>query len=137
MRREGYFSLDARPVSGSREFIDHLVIRPTGVYTIESERRDPKLPIRIRNGKKLYLGPEPQKDGLEPAVGAASQASKILSKALGAEITVRPGLAIHGPRIPGDIATIRNVDVLTGPALREYVNEYLEQRGRMKDGGPG
>jgi len=54
----------------------------------------------------------------------------MLSEALGTEITVRPALAIYGPKIPWDIATIRNVDVFTGPALRKY----LKRRGRMKDG---
>jgi Nuclease-related domain len=130
MRREGYFALDARPIPNSREFIDHLVVGPTGVYAIDSEKWDPKLPIRTWNGKKLYHGPESQKDRLEHAVWEAGQASEILSKALGTEIVVRPALAIYGPKIPWDIATIRNVDVFTGPALRKY----LKRRGRMKDG---
>jgi hypothetical protein len=130
MRREGYFALDARPIPNSREFIDHLVVGPTGVYAIDSEKWDPKLPIRTWNGKKLYHGPESQKDRLEHAVWEAAQASEILSGALGTEIVVRPALAIYGPKIPWDIATIRNVDVFTGPALRKY----LKRRGRMKDG---
>jgi Nuclease-related domain len=130
MRREGYFALDARPIPNSREFIDHLVVGPTGVYAIDSEKWDPKLPIRTWNGKKLYHGPESQKDRLEHAVWEAAQASEILSGALGTEIVVRPALAIYGPKIPWDIAEIRNVDVFTGPALRKY----LKRRGRMKDG---
>jgi hypothetical protein len=130
MRREGYFALDARPIPNSREFIDHLVVGPTGVYSIDSEKWDPKLPIRTWNGKKLYHGPESQKDRLEHAVWEAAQASEILSSALGSAITVRPAIAIYGPKIPWDIATIRNVDVFTGPALRKY----LKRRGRMKDG---
>jgi hypothetical protein len=130
MRRDGYFALDARPIPDSREFIDHLVIGPTGVYAIDSEKWDPKLPIRTWNGKKLYHGPESQKDRLEHAVWEAGQASELLSAALGTEIEVRPALAIYGPKIPWDIATIRNVDVFTGPSLRKY----LRRRGRMKDG---
>jgi Nuclease-related domain len=129
MRREGYFSLDARPIPDSREFIDHLVVGPTGVYAIDSEKWNPRLPIRTWNGKKLYHGPESQKDRLEHAAWEASQASEILSGALGTEISVRPALAIYGPKIPWDIATIRNVDVFTGPALRKY----LKRRSRMKE----
>ena len=129
MRREGYFALDARPIPNSREFIDHLVVGPTGVYAIDSEKWDPKLPIRTWNGKKLYHGPESQKDRLEHAVWEAGQASEILSNALGTEIVVRPALAIYGPKIPWDVATIRNVDVFTGPALRKY----LKRRSRMKE----
>ncbi len=130
LRREGYFALNALPIPDSREFIDHLVIGPTGVYAIDSERWNPKLPIRTWNGKKLYHGPESQKDRLEHAVWEATQASEILSGALGTEITVRPALAIYGPKIPWDIATIRNVDVFTGPALRKY----FKRRSRMKEG---
>jgi hypothetical protein len=130
MRREGYFVLGPRPIPNSSEVIDHLVVGPTGIYAIDSEKWDPKLPIRTWNGKKLYHGPESQKDRLEHAAWEASQASELLSGELGTEITVRPALAIYGPKIPWDIATIRNVDVFTGPALRKY----LKRRGRMKDG---
>jgi Nuclease-related domain len=132
MQREGYFTLDARPIPDSREVIDHLVIGPTGVYAIDSEKWDPKLPIRTWNGKKLYHGPESQKDRLEHAVWEAAQASEILSGALGTEIKVKPALAIYGPRIPWDMATIRNVDVFTGPAL----GKYLKARRRKKDDVP-
>jgi len=129
MRREGYFTLEARPIPDSREVIDHLVIGPTGVYAIDSEKWDPKLPIRTWNGKKLYHGPESQKDRLEHAAWEASQASEILSGALGTEIAVRPALAIYGPRIPWDMATIRNVDVFTGSALGKYLKARRRKEG--------
>jgi hypothetical protein len=132
MRRDGYFALDARPIPDSREFIDHLVVGPTGVYAIDSEKWDAKVPVRTLNGKRLYRGPESQKERLEHAVWEAGQASEILSAALGTEITVRPALAIYGPRIPWDIATIRNVDVFSGPTLRKY----LKRRARQRDGAP-
>ena len=131
MRRAGYFALDARPIPNSREYIDHLVVGPTGVYAIDSEKWNPKVPVRTLNGKRLYRGPESQKERLEHAVWEAGQASEILTAALGTEITVRPALAIYGPRIPWDIATIRGVDVFTGKTLRKY----LKRRGRQRDGG--
>lgn len=130
LRREGYFGLDARPIPDSREFIDHLVIGPSGVYAIDSEKWDAKLPVRTLNGKRLYLGPESQKERLEHALWEASQASAILSAALGYDVPVRAALAIYGPKIPWEIATIRNVDVFTGTALRRY----LKRRGKTKDG---
>ena len=130
MRRDGYFTLENRPIPDSHEIIDHLVVGPTGVYAIDSEKWNPKLPIRTWNNKKLYHGPESQKDRLEHAVWEATQASEILSGALGTEIKVRAALAIYGPKIPWNVATIRNVDVFTGPALVKY----LKGRGRMKDG---
>jgi len=129
MRRGGYFTLDARPIPYSREVIDHLVVGPTGVYAIDSEKWNPRLPIRTWNNKKLYHGPESQKPRLEHAVWEASQASEILSSALGIEIKVRPALAIYGPKVPWDVATIRNVDVFSGPAL----GKYLRGRWRRRD----
>jgi len=130
MRRAGYFALDARPIPNSREYIDHLVVGPSGVYAIDSEKWNSKVPVRTANGKILYRGPESQKPRLEHAVWEAGQASEILSAALGTEIVVRPALAIYGPRIPWDIATIRGVDVFTGKTLRTY----LKRRGRQRDG---
>ena len=130
LRREGYFALDARPIPDSREFIDHLVIGPAGVYAIDSEKWNSKVPVRTLNGKRLYRGPESQKDRLEHAAWEAGQASEILSAALGTEIAVRPALAIYGPRVPWDIATIRNVDVFSGPTLRKY----LRRRARQREG---
>jgi len=128
LRRDGYFALDARPIPDSREFIDHLVIGPTGVYAIDSEKWDSKVPVRTLNGKRLYRGPESQRERLEHAAWEAGQASEILSAALGTEISVRPALAIYGPRIPWDIATIRNVDVFSGPTLRKYLRRRAKQR---------
>jgi len=130
LRRDGYFALDARPIPNSPEVIDHLVVGPTGVYAIDSEKWNPKLPIRTWNGKKLYHGPDSQKMRLEHALWEAQQASEVLSAALGSEIPVRPALAIYGPKVPWDVAEIRSVDVFSGPALRKY----FKRRGRMRDG---
>jgi Protein kinase domain/Nuclease-related domain len=130
MRRGGYLALHARPIANSLEFIDHLVIGPTGVYAIDSEKWDARQPIRTLNGNRLYHGPESKKERLEHAAWEASRASEILSGALGTEITVRPALAIYGPKIEWDIATIRDVDVFSGPELRKY----LKRRDRMKPG---
>ena len=132
MRRAGYFALDARPIPNTREYIDHLVVGPSGVYAIDSEKWNSKVPVRTANSKILYRGPESQKDRLEHAVWEAGKASEILSEALGTKITVRPALAIYGPRIPWDVATIRGVDVFTGKTL----SKYLKRRGRQKDGAP-
>ena len=130
MRRDGYFVLNDRPIPDSHEFIDHLVVGPTGVYAIDSEKWDPKLPIRTLNGKRLYVGPESQKERLEHAKWEAGQASEILSAALGTEIVVRPALAIYGPKVPWDIATIRDVDVFTGSTLRKYIKKRNRMRGK-------
>jgi hypothetical protein len=128
LQRAGYLAWHARPIPGSMEVIDHLVIGPTGVYAIDSEKWDKKVPIRTRNGKQLWHGPESMKPRLEHARWEAGQASERLSAALGRDILVRPAMAIYGPRIPWDIATIREVDVFNGDRLRKY----LRRRARMK-----
>ncbi|HVT66824.1 MAG TPA: nuclease-related domain-containing protein, partial [Trebonia sp.] len=128
MRREGYFTLNDRPIPDSDQIIDHLVIGPTGVYAIDSEKWDHKLPVRTQNGTRLFLGPESQKARLDHASWEAAQASEHLTRALGTQITVRPALAIYGPRIPWEIITIRNVDVFTGTALRRYIRARRKTR---------
>ena len=130
LRREGYLTLNDRPIPGTAEIIDHLVVGPSGVYAIDSEKWDAKLPVRTQNGKLLFLGPESQKDRLDHATWEAQQASNILSAALGTQIPVRAALAIYGPKIPWEVITIRTVDVFNGPALRRY----LKRRGKAKDG---
>ena len=129
MRRAGYLALNARPIPGSREVIDHLVIGPTGVYAIDSERWHKRVPIRTYNGKQLWHGPENKKQRLEHAKWEAQQASERLSTAVGFDVPVRPAMAIYGPKIPWGIATIRDVDVFTGSDL----GKYLRRRSRMRN----
>jgi Nuclease-related domain len=129
MRRAGYLVLDARPIPNSREVIDHLLIGPTGVYAIDSERWHKRVPIRTYNGKQLWHGPENKKARLEHAKWEAQQASDRLSAALGFEVPVRPAMAIYGPKIPWGFATIRDVDVFNGQAL----GKYLKSRARRRD----
>jgi hypothetical protein len=129
MRARGYLVLDERPIPNSSEVIDHLVIGPTGVYAIDSEKWDPTLPIRSVEGKALYHGPTSQRTRLEHAVWEAHQASGILSEALGAAVAVRPALVIYGSRIPWDIDTVRDVDVLSAASL----GRYFRRRARLRD----
>jgi len=129
MRRAGYLTLDARPIPNSREVIDHLVIGPTGVYAIDSERWHRRLPIRTYNGKQLWLGPEDKKPRLAHARWEAQQATDRLSAALGTEIVVRPVMAVYGPKIPWDMVTIRDVDVFSGPELRKYLKSRARTKG--------
>jgi hypothetical protein len=129
MERAGYVAVHRRPIPGSTEVIDHLVVGPTGVYAIDSEKWDKGLPIRTRNGKQLWLGPESKKERLEHARWEAGQASERLSARLGMEITVQPTLAIYGPKIPWDIAVIRDVDVFSGDRLKKYLRRRARRKG--------
>jgi Nuclease-related domain len=129
LQRAGYRSLSARPIPDSEDVIDHFVVGPTGIYAIDSEKWNRKLPIRTRNGKQLWLGPASQKPRLEHAKWEAGRASELLSARLGRDVTVRPALAIYGPHIPWDIAVIRDVDVFNGDRLRKY----LKRRSKVRE----
>ena len=54
----------------------------------------------------------------------------MLSGAIGKPVTVRPAMAVYGPRIPWDVAEIRDVDVFSGPRLRKYLRRPAKRRGR-------
>ncbi|MGH3166345.1 MAG: nuclease-related domain-containing protein [Trebonia sp.] len=128
MERAGYVSLYRRPIPDSVEVIDHLVVGPTGVYAIDSEKWDKDLPIRAKNNKTLFHGPQSMKDRIEHAKWEAGQASERLSEAMGAEVSVRPALAIYGPKIPWDILCIREVDVFSGDRLKTYLNRRARDK---------
>ncbi|MBV9794273.1 MAG: NERD domain-containing protein [Actinobacteria bacterium] len=133
MERSGYRALHSRPIPHSKEQIDHFVVGPTGAYAIDSESWDKRLPIRTRNGRQLWHGPFSKKDRLEHARWEAAQASEMLTAALGHPVYVRPVLAVYGPGVPWNVATIRDVDVFNGDRLKKYLrrNALLRDRPRL------
>lgn len=132
LERSGYRSLHIRAIPGSDQVIDHFLVGPTGVYAIDSEQWDKRLPVRTRNGRQLFHGPYSQKDRLEHARWEAEQASDLIGNALGEHITVRPAMVVYGPAIPWGFATIRDVDVFSGDKLRKYLRRHRAgQNGRL------
>jgi nuclease-like protein len=130
--RAGYRAMHARPIPESEEQIDHLVVGPTGVFAIDSEDWDKHLVVRTKKGTQLWHGPFSKKDRLLHAQWEAQRAADMISGEIGKPITVRPAMAVYGPRIPWDVATIRDVDVFSGPRLRKY----LRRRGGQADVRP-
>jgi hypothetical protein len=125
---KGWRVMHARAVPQDREGvsdgqIDHLVIGPTGVYAIDSEKWDKRLPVRTLSHMKLFHGPFEKKEQLDEARWEANQASRLLSKALGVEIPVQPSVAIYGPAIPWRVMTVRNVDVYAGAKAKSYLRK--------------
>ncbi len=123
LERGGYRTLHARAIPNSDAQIDHLVVGPTGVYAVDSEKWDRRLPVRVQNHRKLFHGPFNQKPRLDEARWEASQASELISKALGREIIVVPSLAIYGPAVPWRILNIRDVDVFSGSLVRKWITK--------------
>jgi len=130
--RAGYRAMHGSAIPGSEDQIDHLVVGPAGVYAIDSEAWDKHLVVRARNARQLWHGPFSKKDRLEHAQWEAQRAADLLSGAIGKPVTVRPAMAVYGPKIPWDVATIREVDVFSGPRLRKY----LRRRARRADVRP-
>ena len=121
--RAGYRALHARAVPGSQCVIDHLVVGPGGVYSVDSERWDRRLPVRATKGGKLYHGPFCQADRLTHAIWAADEARRVVSAALGQQLMVKPAMVIYGPTIPWTVASVRGVDVFCGRRLRKYLQQ--------------
>jgi hypothetical protein len=124
LERSGYRTLNDRAIPGSDQQIDHFVVGPTGVYAIDSEQWDKRLPIRTKNARQLWHGPYSQKDRLEHARWEAAQASQLVGTALGTPLDVRPAMVVYGPAIPWGVATIRDVEVFGGKELRKYLRRH-------------
>jgi len=136
VRVSGYLALHSRSIPGTRSIVDHLVIGPGGVYALDSERWDRRLPVRTvasdsAAGPVLYHGPFSQKDRLTHARWEAARAARLLSNELGHDITVRPAMVIYGPTVPWAVATLRGVDVFAGRS----VGRYFRSRKRTKSTG--
>ena len=132
LRRAGYRAMNGNLIPDSEEQIDHLVVGPAGVFAIDSEAWDKHLIVRTRNARQLWHGPFSMKDRLEHARWESQRAADMLSGEMGKSVDVRPAMAVYGPRIPWDVATIREVDVFSGPRLRKY----LRRRARQADVRP-
>jgi hypothetical protein len=136
LRPFGYMAIHTRGIPGSDSIIDHLVIGPGGVFAVDSERWDRRLPVRTMTGgtastPQLYHGPYSQKDRLAHARWEADQASRLLSEELGEEITVHPVMVIYGPTVPWVVTSLRGVDVFAG----RRVGKYFRTRKRANKSG--
>jgi hypothetical protein len=132
LERKGYRAMHILPIPDSEEQIDHLVIGPAGVFAIDSEDWDKRMPVRTSSHRQLWQGPHNMKHRLEHAHWEADRAAEMLSAALGSPVSVRAAMAVYGPKIMWDVAEIRDVDVFSGPRLRKY----LRRKARRRDAHP-
>jgi hypothetical protein len=122
----GYHALHTRPIPGTESIIDHLVIGPGGVYAVDSERWDRRMPVRTvasnsAAGPLLYHGPSSQRERLGHARWEAAQAAYLLSRELGQPVAVRPAMVIYGPAVPWSVARLRGVDVMGGRSVVRFL----------------
>lgn len=128
LERKGYRAMHILPIPNSEEQIDHLVIGPAGVFAIDSEDWDKRMPVRTSSHRNLWHGPRNMKDRLEHAHWEADRAAEMLSAEVGRPVSVRPVLAVYGPKIMWDVAEIRDVDTFSGPRLRKYLRRRARKR---------
>lgn len=126
LAKHGYHVLHARAVPLDDEGvsdgkIDHLVIGPSGVYAIDSEQWDKRLPVRTKSHLKLYHGPIDKNARLDEARWEAAHASRTLTAQVGFDVPVQPSVAIYGPSIPWKVLTVRDVDVYSGSRAKAYL----------------
>jgi hypothetical protein len=132
LRRAGYRAINGNLIPHSQEQIDHLVVGPAGVFAIDSEAWDKRLPVRTMNARQLYHGPFSMKERLEHARWESERAAELLSAAAESPVTVRPAMAVYGPKIRWDVVTIRDVDVFSGPRLRKYLRRRARENGTRR-----
>jgi hypothetical protein len=121
LSRAGYRTLHTRAVPGSNSIIDHLVIGPAGVFAVDSERWDRRLPVRATQSGQLFHGPYSQTGRLKHAQLEAGQAARLISAALDRTVRVQPAMVIYGPTVPWTVAQVSGVDVFNGRRLRRYL----------------
>jgi hypothetical protein len=107
---------------GSRANIDHLVIGPTGVFTIETKNYSAPVVIRrgvVRSGRRLLDGV------LDQAVGQAEAVTSTLG------VEVRPVVCVHGGglRLEGFFQrpVVRGVRFCSGGRLPHMIREAGEK----------
>jgi len=119
LRSAGYMSLYARKIPGTESVIDHVVVGPSGVFTVDSQLMDTRLPVRAKGGV-LYHGPVSQDDKLEHARFEAEHAAALIATELGQRVRVRPTMVIYGPSLPWAIMRLKGVDVFDGRHITTY-----------------
>jgi Nuclease-related domain len=139
LRTAGYLILNGRAIPGSDSVIDHLVIGPGGVFAVDSEMWDRRLPVRVTAGGPttsgvLYHGPFSQSARLAHARWEASQAAQLVGAELRQPLSVRPAMVIYGPGIPWGVATLRGVEVFSGKRVRKFFRgQNRAARGKHLD----
>ena len=123
LERKGYRALHCVRIPDSDDQVDHVVIGPAGVFAIDSVAWDKRTPVRTSSHRQLWHGSVNMKDLLEHSRWESEQVAGVLSGALDRPVSVRPAMAVYGPKIPWQVATIRDVDTFSGPSLRTYLKD--------------
>ena len=118
--------LHAVPVGVGDSDIDHVVIGPAGVYTINTKHHSGQ---EVTVSEALWVSGQ-RTDHLRNSRHEAERAGRLLSPATGRAVIVRPIIAIHGAAHVTIRRRPRDVEVLT---VRQLVRWLSRQRPRLTD----
>jgi hypothetical protein len=131
LQTSGYLALHARCIPGTKHIIDHVVVGPAGVFTLDSQRLDRRLPLRAMGGM-LYHGRESMEDRFDHAVHEAKHAANLIAAELGQRVRVRPVMVIYGPSISWVIMKVKGVDVFDGSRVGTYFRRQTKAAGNHR-----
>jgi hypothetical protein len=131
LQASGYTALHARRIPGTSHIIDHVVVGPAGVFTIDSQRLDRRLPLRAMGGM-LYHGRESMEGRFDHAVHEAKHAAKLIAAELGQRVRVRPAMVLYGPSISWVIMKVKGVDVFDGSRVGVYFRRETKAVARHR-----
>lgn len=125
----GYMSLHARSIPGTKHVIDHVVVGPAGVFTLDSQRLDRRLPLRAVGGM-LYHGKESMEGRFDHATHESKHAAQLIAAELGQRVRVRPGMVLYGPSTPWVIMKFNGVDVFDGSRIGTFFRRQTRAVGK-------
>ncbi len=129
LRAAGYVALNRCQIPETGSIIDHVIIGPAGVFTLDSERLDQRLTLRAIGGM-LYHGPASQEARIDHAREEARRASALIGAEVGQQIRVRPAMVIYGPPVSFAVMHIKGVDIFDG----RHVASYFRRRSKESAG---
>jgi len=133
LKAAGYLALNARTIPDTGSVIDHVIIGPGGIFTIDSQKMDKRLTIRAIDGK-LFHGPVDQAEKLDHAKYEADRAAALIGAELGHKVRVRPAMVLYGPKLPWVIMRLKGVDVFDGGHIGSYFRKQSKAtRGKHLD----
>ena len=136
LRPSGYHALHARTIPGTKHVIDHVVVGPAGVFTLDSQRLDRRLPLRIIDGM-LYHGRVSMDGRLDHAAQEADYAARFIAAELGRPVAVHPVMVTYGPDTSWVIMAVKGIDVLDGSRVGTYFRRRSREiRRQAKNDGP-
>lgn len=126
LQAAGYLALHARRIPGTKHVIDHLVVGPAGVFTLDSQRMDKRLQVKMIGGM-LFYGKESYEPRLDHAQHEADHAARLIGAELGHKIKVRPVMVLYGPAIDWVVLRLKGVDVFEGSRVGAYFRKQSKE----------